>query len=102
EVESYDLVFVPVAEGAFFLVPSPAVEDGSGPFHVFEDSHQPVVGEPLRQVESYLFAEDLELRPVDVLVRYLVAILFVDIVPYLVPVQFLTIGQQVWSVDLIF
>src|SRR5207245_937185 len=102
EVESYDVVFVPVAEGTFFLVPSPAVEDGSGPFHMFEDSHQPVVSKPLRQVEPYLFAEDLEFWPVDMFVGYLVTVILVNVVPYLVPVQFLTISQQVWSVDLVF
>src|SRR5439155_10822252 len=41
------------------------------------------------------------LWPVDVLVRYLVPILLLNVVSYLVPVQFLAVSQQVWSVDLI-
>src|SRR2546423_1082307 len=35
------------------------------------------------------------------LVSYLVTILLVNIVPHLVPVQFLAVSQQVWSVDLV-
>src|SRR5438876_8527047 len=100
--ESYHFVVVPVAESEFLLVPSPACENATGELGVFEDVHEPVVSEPLGQVEPQLSSEDFELRTVDVLVGDPVAVLLVDIVTDLVPLQLLIIGQKKWSVDLVF
>src|SRR5439155_9729037 len=86
----------------FFLVPSPACENATGELGVFEDVHEPVVSEPLGQVEPQLSSEDFELGTVDVLVGDSVAVLLVDIVTDLVPLQLLIIGQKKWSVDLVF
>src|SRR5437667_1943360 len=100
--ESYDLVVVPVAESEFFLVPSPACENATGELGVFEDVHEPIVSEPLGQVEPQLSSEYFELRTVDMLVGNSVPVLLVDIVTDLVPLQLLIIGQKKRCVDLVF
>src|SRR5437667_1926928 len=100
--ESYHFVVVPVAESEFLLVPTPASENATRELCVFEDVHEPVVSEPLGQVEPQLSTEDFELRTVDMLVGDPVPVLLVDIVTDLVSLQLLIVGQKKWSVDLVF
>src|SRR5438067_7069613 len=100
--EPYHFVVVPVAEYEFFLVPSPACENATGELGVFEDVHEPIVSEPLGQVEPQLSSEYFELRTVDMLVGNSVPVLLVDIVTDLVPLQLLIIGQKKRCVDLVF
>src|SRR5437667_6415137 len=100
--ESYHFVVVPVAESEFLLVPSPACENATGELGVFEDVHEPVVSEPLGQVESELSSEDFELGTVDMLVGDPVPVLLVDIVTDLVSLQLLIVGQKKRCVDLVF
>ena len=83
-------------------MPSPACENATDELGVFEYVHEPVVSEPLGQVEPQLSSEDFELWTVDMLVSDSVAVLLVDIVTDLVSLQFLIVGQKKRCVDLVF